>query len=74
MTEEECLKLAEDYLSSLTIEHMRPGRIQRKENARWEAVFLIPEASDPSVAVIDPPDVRVWITLQNGEVEWIHQM
>ena len=74
MTEEECLRIAEVYLSSHTIGYTRPGRIQRKENARWEAVFLIPEASDPSVAVIDPPDVRVWVTLQNGEVEWIHQM
>ncbi|WP_426339208.1 hypothetical protein ACN9MZ_23125 [Pseudoduganella sp. S-14] len=74
MTEEECLRIAEAYLSSYTIEHTRPSRIQRKENARWEAAFLIPKASDPSVAAIDPPDVRVWLTLQNGEVEWIHQM
>jgi len=74
MTEEECLRIAEDYLSSRAIEHMRPGRIQRKETARWEAVFLVPETSDPSVAVVDPPDVRVWVTLLNSEVEWIHQM
>lgn len=74
MTEDACLKIAENYLSSRSIEHMRPGRIQRKENARWEAVFPIPAASDPSVAVADPPDVRVWVMLLNGDVEWIHQM
>jgi len=74
MTEEECLRIAEDYLLSRTIAHTRPGRIQRKENARWEAVFSIPETSDPSVAVVDPPDVRVWVLLLSREVEWIHQM
>lgn len=73
MTEEECLRIAEDYLSLRAIEYMQPGRIRRKEDARWEAVFLIPEANDPSV-VVDPPDVRVWVTLRSGEVEWIYQM
>lgn len=74
MTEEECLRIAEDYLSSHTIEHMRPGRVQRNENEQWETVFLTPEASAPSVTMIDPPDVWVWKTLQTGEVQWLHQM
>ena len=32
-------------------------------------VFLVPEALNPNV-VIDPPDVRVWVYIKTGEVEW----
>jgi hypothetical protein len=74
MTEDQCLKIAEDYLSSHAIEHVRPGQIGSKEQDRWEAIFLIPAALSPAVAVVDPPDVRVWVTVSNGQVEWIHQM
>ena len=74
MMEDQCLKIAEDYLASHAIEHVRPGQIGSKEQGRWEAIFLIPAALNPAVAVVDPPDVRIWVTVPNGQVEWIHQM
>ena len=74
MTEDQCLKIAEEYLSSHAIEHVRPGQVGSKEQGRWEATFLNPAVLNPAVAVVDPPDVRIWVTVPNGQVEWIHQM
>jgi hypothetical protein len=74
MTEEQCLKIGEEYLLLHAVEHVRPGRIGSKESGRWEAIFPVPRTSDPAVAVADPPDVRVWVTLHGGQVEWICQM
>jgi hypothetical protein len=45
---------------------------ERKDN-QVEVIFLVPEALDPNI-VIDPPDVRVWVNISNGEVELIYQM
>ncbi|MCC7706013.1 hypothetical protein IGS59_27595 [Janthinobacterium sp. GW460P] len=74
MTEDLCLRIAEKYLSSNAIEYILPGRIGSKEPSRWEAIYVVPAETDPTVAVVDPPDVRVWVTLLDGQVEWIHQM
>ena len=74
MTESQFLHNAEGYLSSHAIEHVRPGRIGSKEEGQWEAIFLIPAALNPVVAAVDPQDVRVWVTVPGGQVEWIHQM
>jgi hypothetical protein len=38
------------------------------------AIFLIPAALNPAVAVVDPPDLRVWVSVPGGRVECIHQM
>lgn len=73
MTEAQCLELAERYLTSRNIGFLRVGRVGTKEQNRWEAIFPVPESIDPNVAVIDPPDVRVWVTVE-GHVELIHQM
>ncbi|QBE66913.1 hypothetical protein [Pseudoduganella lutea] len=74
VTEEECLKIAEDYLSSLAVEYLRPGHTGFRDSCRWEAIFRIPEVMDPAVAAVDPPDVRVWVSLVDRKVQWIHQM
>lgn len=74
MTEAQCLELAEKYLLSNNIGYLPSGRVGRKERDRWEVIFPVPESIDPSVAVIDPPDVRVWVTAAEGHAELIHQM
>jgi len=66
MTEDQCLKIPEDYLSSHVIEHVRPGQVGSKEQSRWEAIFLNPAVLNPAVAVVDPPDVRIWVAVPNG--------
>jgi hypothetical protein len=36
MSEDQCLEIAEGYLSSHAIEHVRPTQIGSKEEGRWE--------------------------------------
>ncbi len=65
---------AEKFLYNEKISFVKPGKIGVVENDRVEVVFMIPEALDPDVAVVDPPDVRVWVYTKTGKVEWIYQM
>jgi len=74
MTEVQCLQIAENFLYSNGIGYLPAGRVGRKEEHRWEAIFPIPETLDPRIAVIDPPDVRVWVDIFGGGVELIYQM
>lgn len=74
MNDTKYIKMAEDYLLNQGIRYLRPGIIGRHDNNRIEIVFLVPEAADPTVAVIDPPDIRVSINRLNGVAELIHQM
>jgi hypothetical protein len=74
MTEAQCLEAAEQYLRSRNIGYLSPGKIGRKEAGRWEVIFPVPETIDPNVAVVDPPDVRVWVDSAADRVELIHQM
>lgn len=74
MTEAKCLELAEKFFLSRNIGYLPDGRIGRKEQSRWEVIFSVPESLDPNVAVIDPPDVRVWVPIAEGLVELIYQM
>jgi hypothetical protein len=68
------IKQAEDFLKSGGIGFVRPASIGRKNAGRVEVIFPVPETLDPSVAVVEPPDVRVWVNTDNGEVELIPQM
>lgn len=74
MTESQCLELAEKYLLLNKIGHLKPGWVERRDRDRWEAVFSVPETVDPSIAVVDPPDVRLWVGIHEGFVEFIPQM
>lgn len=74
MTELQCLQIAEHYLRSHGIGYVPAGKVGRKEEDRWEIIFPVPETLDPNVAVVDPPDVRVWVTTSKGDAELIHQM
>ncbi|MEJ5028989.1 DUF6881 domain-containing protein [Comamonas sp. MYb69] len=74
ITDLQCLQIAEQYLSSHGIGHLCPGTLGRQEPDRCEVIFLIPETMDPEIAVVDPPDVRVWVSLSSGLVKLIDQM
>ena len=47
MTEAQCLEFAEQYLLSRNIGYLLNGRVGRKEQNRWEAIFPVPESIDP---------------------------
>lgn len=74
MTEFQCLDLAEKYLLRHKIGYLKPGWIDQREQHRWEAVFPVPETADSNIAVVDPPDVRLWVGVLDGFVEFIPQM
>lgn len=74
MTEADCIKIAQQYLLSRAIGFLPTGKIGREEGDRWEVIFPVPETMDPNVAVVDPPDVRVWVSLSKGIGELVHQM
>ncbi|MBB5020607.1 hypothetical protein HNQ59_003932 [Chitinivorax tropicus] len=74
MTDAQYFEIAEQYLLSRNIGYLPPGRLGRKEDDRCEVIFHAPESLDPNVAVIDPPDVRVWVSATDGAVQLIYQM
>lgn len=74
MTEAQCMQIAQQYLLSRDIGFVPVGRLGRKEEQFWEVIFPVPESLDPHVAVVDPPDARVWVNLLTGTAELIHQM
>lgn len=74
MNDEKCLELAASFLSERRIGYVVPGRIGRREEDRVEAIFPVPETLDPTIAVVDPSDVRVWVNLRDNFAELIPQM
>jgi len=50
-----------------------PAKVEPSGEDAMEVVFLVPEALDPQVAVVDPPDVRV-IVFFSGEARLVYQM
>jgi hypothetical protein len=45
MTEDQCIKIAQDYLSSHAIEHVRPGQIGSKEQGARSLGGNLPQSS-----------------------------
>ena len=74
MNDSKYFELAASFLSGRNIGYVLPGRLGRKEGDRVEVIFPVPETLDPNVAVIDPSDVRVWVSLSRNAVELIQQM
>ncbi len=74
MNEKLIIEKAEQFLRNLEISFMRPGKVNPKTKENIEVVFLVPEALDETVAVVDPPDVRVNINLKSGETYLVQQM
>jgi hypothetical protein len=74
MNEKEIIEKAEQFLRNLEISFVRPGKVNPRTEENIEVVFLVPEALDVTVAVVDPPDVRVNINLKSGEAYLVQQM
>jgi len=90
MNEQDIINLATEYLEKDGVAFVKPGTIRKlKPNSNtylspghiikadentYEVIFLKPEALDPNVAVIDPPDVRVLVNTKTKKVNWIYQM
>jgi len=74
MSDTNFIARAAEFLSQQDIGFVQPGKIGRKEEHKVEVIFPVPETLDPNVAIVDPPDVRVWVNSDNDEVELIHQM
>lgn len=74
MTDAQCLAIAEQHLSSKAIGYLRPGQVGCREQTRIEVIFAVPDTEDPAVAVVDPPDVRVWVNVIDGTAALIDQM
>jgi len=65
---------AAGFLVKNDIDFVQPGKIGRDSGDRVEVIFPVPETLDPNVAVIDPADVRVWISKDGNRIELMHQM
>jgi hypothetical protein len=74
MTDLEAIELAERYLSSRRIQFVKPGKVERRLPDKVEVTFLVPEALNPAVAVVDPPDVIVLIGTESKTAELVYQM
>ncbi|WP_086932712.1 hypothetical protein [Agarilytica rhodophyticola] len=74
MTELDIINLAKEFLTSRSIGFVSPSTIGREYKGKVEVIFPVPETLDPNVAVVDPPDVRVLVNLENQTVELIDQM
>ena len=73
MNEESAIGIAATFLRDLGISFCMPGKVEAFGKDAMEVVFLVPEALDPQVAVVDPPDIRV-IVFSSGEVRLVYQM
>ena len=74
MSERDLIAKASAFLTKQDIGFVKSGKIGKKDVLKVEVIFPVPETLDPNIAIIDPPDVRVWVNTNNNEVELIHQM
>lgn len=74
MNEKMLIEKAEQYLRDRNISFVPQGKVGRKQNETIEVVFPVPEALDETIAVADPPDVRVIVDIKSGEACLIDQM
>lgn len=74
MTKNEILQLAKNYMNNRKVDIVLPGEIGEKIGDQIEVIFLVPDALNPDVAIIYPPDNRVWVNVKTKEVAWIEQM
>lgn len=74
MTDNECIALAEQYLSSTDIGYLLPGQVIRTGENSVQVVFAALGTEDPAVAVVDPPDVRVNLNIFDGTADLVYQM
>jgi hypothetical protein len=73
MSDIQLIICAEKFLKNNSISYVKPGTIGQRVSDQVEIIFLVPEALDPNI-VIDPPDVRLWVDINSGKVEFMPQM
>jgi hypothetical protein len=69
----EAIRLAAQYLTDKHIGFSEPVRVVEVEGSALEIIFTAPGALDPNL-VVDPPDVRVLVKTDSGEVELVPEM
>lgn len=75
MTDNECIALAEQYLSSRNVGYLLPAQIIRTGGQPTvQVVFAVPGTEDPAVAVVDPPNVRVDVNIFDETADLVYQM
>jgi len=74
MKNSEVVTHAAQFLVSRRITFERLEGIVEDSQGFAEVIFSAPGASDPAVAVADPPDVRVRVFTSTGRCELIEQM
>lgn len=73
MNTKDIIEIAKKHLEDKKISFVNPGFIGRVEGELVEVVFLVPDTLDPN-AVVDPPDVRIWVNVKSKSSTLIHQM
>ncbi len=73
MTNDEIRNLAEDYLTKRKIPFVGPCEFGEKSGDKQEVIFMNPHTLIPG-AVVDPPDIKVWVNTETKEVTYIRQM
>lgn len=71
MTNDEILNLVKDYMIQHKIPFVEPGEFGEREGVKQEVIFLNPLGLG---GVMDPPDSRFWVDVNNKEVTLIYGM
>jgi hypothetical protein len=67
-------EIAEKFLIDGEIAFTQPGKVVLKKEDEAIVQFFVPEYFDKSVAVVDPPDVRVHINLKSRIATLVPQL
>jgi len=73
MDSDRAIQLAASYLQRKRIGFSKPVRAVRIDSATIEVIFTALGALNPNV-VVDPPDVRVRVSIDTQETELVPQM
>jgi len=71
MTNDEILDLVKDFMIQHKIPFVEPGEFGEREGVKQEVIFLNPLGLG---GVMDPPDSRFWVDVNNKQVTLIYGM
>lgn len=73
MTKDEIINLAREFMITNKIRFVEPIEFGDKNGVEQEVVFMNPLTLEPG-AVVDPPDIRVWVNTKTKEVTLAFQL
>lgn len=73
MTNNEIMNLAKKFMNTNKILFAEPIEFGDKNGVEQEVVFMNPLTLEPG-AVVDPPDIRVWVNTKTKEVTLAFQL